>query len=88
MDAFFGTEFITPMATVLQGFDELKNPSLGHNGAVVEACVEGLFYREPVEVLSPSLRAVAATQGMVEWYRSLVQRTLVWVETSRTAGHS
>ena len=73
--ATFSEKSLTPMSTILRAFDELMDDELKHNGATVEGCVEGLFYREPIEVLSDTLKQVGRTEAMWTWITSYIERT-------------
>ena len=67
-------DHMTPMSVIIQGFDELMDEKLRHNGATVEACKDGLFYREPVEVLSTSLKRLGESESIKSWVQLYVQR--------------
>jgi 15-hydroxyprostaglandin dehydrogenase (NAD) len=67
-------KYTTPMSVIMQAFDELLDEKFSHNGATVEACREGLFYREPIEMVSTSLKQLKETESMKSWVQLYVQR--------------
>lgn len=71
----FSEANLTPMSVVLRAFDELMDEELKHNGATVEVCVEGLFYREPIELLSDNLKRLGTSEGTRSWVASNIERT-------------
>lgn len=72
--ATFSEKYLTPMSTILRAFDELMDDELKHNGATVEGCVEGLFYREPIEPLSDTLKQARGTGTVRAWITSYIEK--------------
>jgi 15-hydroxyprostaglandin dehydrogenase (NAD) len=64
----FPPEQVTPMATMLRGFDELMDPERRLSGEVVEVSLGDLFYREQVEVLSMGKTSGEAFRAFGETY--------------------
>lgn len=73
--SIFAEKNLTPMSVILRAFDEFMDDELKHNGATAEGCVEGLFYRQPIEVLSDTLKRLKTTEGMRSWIESYIERT-------------
>ncbi|KEF60605.1 uncharacterized protein A1O9_02166 [Exophiala aquamarina CBS 119918] len=66
----------TDMSVVMKAFDELTDESLGHTGQAVEACAEGLYYRNCVEIEAPSMSELQQTENMREWVESVIKRNI------------
>jgi 15-hydroxyprostaglandin dehydrogenase (NAD) len=75
----------TPMSVIIQGFDELMDEEKGHNGAAVEGHQDGLYYRQPIEVLSASAKRIRETGDMQKWVELYVQRNVERMRRSEKA---
>ncbi|KPI40408.1 15-hydroxyprostaglandin dehydrogenase [NAD(+)] [Cyphellophora attinorum] len=78
-------EHQTPMSVIIQGFDELMDEEKGHNGAAVEGCQDGLYYRQPIEVVSPSAKRLREAGDMQKWVELYVQRNVERMRRSQKA---
>lgn len=76
----------TDMSVMMQAFDELTDEHSRPTGQIVEACAEGLYYREPAESDAPSVVELHKSQGMKEWQESIIQMNIQHV--LRTQGGS
>ena len=66
----------TDMSVMMRAFDELTDESMGHTGQIVEACAEGLYYRQVVPSDAPSVMEMQEFNGMREWKESIIQMNI------------
>jgi NAD(P)-dependent dehydrogenase (short-subunit alcohol dehydrogenase family) len=74
LSKFFPERLMVTMSTVLRAFDELMDEKLGRNGATVEICPDGLFYRDPIEPVSPCMKELAASEAIKAWVNTYIQK--------------
>lgn len=77
-------EWLTPMERMMEAFDELMDDRKGHNGQTVEIFPEGLYYREPPQPVSHSVKSMASSDVGKTWYEVYVERNKAFVYKGRT----
>ena len=78
----FPEEHVTPTSAILRAFGELMDEKANRNGECVEAAMQDLFYRTPLEPTGESQKWMkkGAAEFWIEAYRG---RNVGFVNTKR-----
>jgi hypothetical protein len=76
------------MERVMEAFEELIDDAKGHNGQTVEVFPEGLYYRDPPQPISHTLKSIGSPDVQKALYEVYVKKNKSYVQNGNVKNHS